>query len=253
MTSLPISPVLCLTDNYAWCIKIGEGEAVVVDPGVAEPVQRWLDERKLRLRSILLTHHHGDHTGGAIALRQATGASIVGAGVDAHRLPPLDWTVQDGDQLELGPHRAQVLAVPGHTSGHVAYQIADALFAGDVLFAFGCGRVFEGSPAQMWASLDRLRQLPATTRLYSGHEYTTANLRFARKLLPDDPGLAEAAIRCIATRQERRPTLPTPMGEQRRLNPFLRCDDPELMAALDLEGRSPAEVFAHIRGMKDRF
>ncbi len=253
MTPLPVSPVPCLSDNYAWCFATGEGEAAVVDPGAAEPVQRWLALQGLRLRTILLTHHHGDHTGGAWGLHQSTGASIVGASADEHRLPPLDWAVQEGDRLELGLHRARVLAVPGHTSGHIAFVVGDVLFAGDALFAYGCGRVFEGSMAQMWASLDRLRQIPDAARLCCGHEYTSANLRFARHLEPERDELIDAAVRCIGQRQQGLPTLPASMDEQRALNPFLRCDEPELQAVLGLEGLSPSEVFAHIRGRKDAF
>ncbi len=250
--SLSVTPVSCLTDNYAWCFDTGDG-AAVVDPGAADPVLRWLDREGLTLGWILLTHHHGDHTGGAIALQQHTKARILGAATDVHRLPPLHLELDDGDEPIVGDLRLRVHAVPGHTTGHLAYQVDDLLFVGDVLFAFGCGRVFEGTPDQMWASLDRLRSLHGVERVCCGHEYTIANLRFARHQLPNDPGLEEAIVRCIELRQQRLPTLPADMAEQRALNPFLRCDDPAMLASLGLEGRAPAEVFAEIRGRKDRF
>ncbi len=250
--SLSVTPISCLTDNYAWCFDTGAG-AAVVDPGEAAPVLRWLESQGLALRWILVTHHHGDHTGGILALHQHTGAAVLGAAADHHRLPPLDLELEDGDEPILGDLHAHVVSVPGHTTAHVAYLVDDVLFAGDVLFAFGCGRVFEGTPAQMWASLDRLRSLPGATRLCCGHEYTIANLRFARHLLPDSEALTDAAVRSIERRQKRQPTLPADMDEQRALNPFLRCDDPELLAELGLEGYAPAQVFAEIRGRKDRF
>jgi hydroxyacylglutathione hydrolase len=251
--SLPVFAVPCFDDNYAWCFATGTGEAAVVDPGEAAPVQRWLEAGGLRLRWILLTHHHGDHIGGAEALRQRHGAGILGAAADRHRLPPLDQALEDSATLTLGAHRAEVLAVPGHTSGHLAYVVGDVLFAGDTLFAFGCGRVFEGTPAQMWSSMDRLRALSGPARLCCGHEYTAANLRFARHLLPDDRGLAQAEQRCAERRAQSLPTLPAPMEEQRTLNPFLRCDEPGMLAALGLEGQGAAEVFGAIRARKDRF
>ncbi len=253
MTTPPITAIPCLQDNYAWGIALGGGEAAVVDPSEAAAVQRWLGERGLRLRWLLLTHHHGDHIGGAEALARRHGARIAGSAADRHRLPPLDQALEDGDALELGGHVAQVLAVPGHTSGHLAFLVEDAVFAGDALFSFGCGRVFEGSPAQMWSSMMRLRALPGASELCCGHEYTAANLRFARHLLPDDPRLAEAERRCAARRAQGLPTLPTSLGEQATLNPFLRCDDPTLQTQLGLLGRPPVEVFAAIRAWKDGF
>jgi hydroxyacylglutathione hydrolase len=253
VTTLPVTAIPCLNDNYAWGIALEEGSAAVVDPSEAAPVQRWLDGAGLTLRWILLTHHHGDHIGGAEALARRHGARIAGAAADRHRLPPLDRTLEDGQRLEIGGLSARVFAVPGHTSGHLAFVVEDALFAGDALFSFGCGRVFEGTHAQMWSSMLRLRALPGHARLCCGHEYTAANLRFARHLLPDEPDLAQAERQVAQRRSQGLPTLPTPMGEQIALNPFLRCDDPAMRARLGLEDRAPAEVFAAIRSRKDRF
>ncbi len=253
MITLPVSPISCLSDNYAWIIPLGSDEAAVVDPAQAAPVQGWLDARGWRARWILLTHHHGDHSAGAEALARRYGARIAGAAADRHRLPPIDLALEDGDEIQLGPYSARVLAVPGHTTGHIAFVVADAVFAGDALFSFGCGRVFEGTPAQMWGSMRRLRALPGLTKLCCGHEYTLANLRFARHLLPGDRALAQAEARCAERRARGLATLPSPMGEQQALNPFLRCDDPIMQARLGLEGRDPAAVFAAIRARKDRF
>ncbi len=253
MSALPIEPIPCLSDNYAWIFPTGPGEVAVVDPGEEAPVHDWLEERKLRAAWILLTHHHGDHTGGARSLVARHGSRLVGAAEDRQRLPPLDLAVEGGQILPLGTHNARVIAVPGHTSGHVAYLVQDALFAGDALFAWGCGRVFEGTPEQMWSSMVTLRELAADARLCCGHEYTLANLHFACHLLPDDPRLTEATLEAQEHRRRGTPTLPVSMAEQRASNPFLRCDDADLAAEVGLSGHSADQVFARIRMQKDRF
>lgn len=240
-------------DNYVWLFRTPAGDAVAVDPGEAAPVAAELDRLGLRLGHILLTHHHWDHVEGTDDLRRRYGATVIGAAHDANRLPRLDRVVTPGEPFDLGGLSVDVLSVPGHTSGHVAYVIGAALFAGDTLFSFGCGRMFEGTAAEMWQSLVTLRELPAGTALYCGHEYTANNLRFACHLEPDNRELAQVAEEVAALRAAGRPTLPAPLDRERRLNPFLRCDELAFVQTLGLLDRSPAEVFHAIRARKDDF
>lgn len=259
--ALQVEPLAALSDNYIWLLHDGH-QAWVVDPGEAEPVQHALRERGLALQGILLTHHHGDHIGGVAALRQASGCRVIGPARE-----PLPWPVQpvdDGAVLELLGRRWQVLAVPGHTRGHVAYvnepTAADPqrwLFCGDTLFAAGCGRLFEGTPAQMLASLDRLAALPASTRVCCAHEYTLANLRFAQAVLPHDTQVAAALAAAQARRAAGQPTVPTTLAEERAINPFLRTREPAVRAALRQQGFEPlttdSDHFAALRRWKDGF
>ena len=188
-------------------------------------------------------------------LLAAYGLTIVGAGHDAARIPGIDVRVGDGDSYDFAGHRAQVMAVPGHTTGHIAYYFADsdALFCGDTLFALGCGRVFEGTMDQMWRSLSALRALPDDTRVYCAHEYTQANARFALSVDGDNPALVQRAAEIDSLRAAGRPTVPSALGEEKRTNPFLRADDPALAAAVGLAAADPVAVFAEVRGLKDRF
>ena len=188
-----VSAVPVLGDNYVWLFPTDPGAVAVVDPGQPQPVLAALDEGGWRVSHVLLTHHHWDHVGGVEDLVERDRPVVIGAAAEADRLPPLGRAVVDGERFPLAGMTCEVVGVPGHARGHVAYVLGDALFAGDTLFSYGCGRVFEGSPRQMWQSLCRLRALPDHTRLFCGHEYTQSNLRFARHLTPDDPGLAAAA------------------------------------------------------------
>lgn len=248
-----VRAIPALSDNYVWLFVVGPGEAAVVDPGDAGPVVEILEREGLRLRHVLLTHHHFDHVAGTDALRARYGAEVLGAAHDAHRLPALDRALVPGEPLSVGAWDVRVLDVPGHTRGHIAYAVADALFAGDTLFSFGCGRLFEGTADEMWSSLCALRDLPGSTRVFCGHEYTESNLRFARHLAPGDPALVAVAAEAAALRQAGQPTLPAPLDRERRLNPFLRCDDDDFVRALGLSGRSAAEVFGVVRSRKDAF
>ena len=252
-SSPEISPIPALGDNYVWLFPTGAGTVAVVDPGQPQPVLAALEERGVRVSHVLLTHHHWDHVGGVEDLVERDGPEVIGAASDAERLPPLGRAVGDGDRFSLAGATCRVLAVPGHTSGHVAYVLGDALFAGDTLFSYGCGRMFEGTPPQMWQSLCKLRALPDETRVYCGHEYTESNLRFAVHLTPDAPGLAAAGDRARATRAADRPTVPSRLGDEKALNPFLRCDDPNFAVAVGATGDAPERVFARIRGQKDTF
>jgi hydroxyacylglutathione hydrolase len=252
MEDLRLSALPALADNYIWLLADAGGDALVVDPGEAAPVQRTLAREQLRLRAILLTHHHPDHVGAAAELAAATGARIH-APHDA-RIAASDVRVGDGDVVQLATPalRFDVLAVPGHTSSHVAYHGHGLLFCGDTLFSVGCGRLFEGTPAQMLASLERLAALPGDTLVCCGHEYTLANCAFARTLDPDNAALAARAAQAAALRQRGLATVPVSLAEERACNPFLRIDAPALVAAL---GHADDRVarFAALRQRKDDF
>ncbi|MBT3296121.1 MAG: hydroxyacylglutathione hydrolase [Verrucomicrobia bacterium] len=234
-------------DNFIYVLVAGQ-RAAVVDPGVAGPVQAFLDAEGLTLELILLTHYHGDHTGGVSALRRS-GCVVAGP---AGGPVALDRVVVDGEALDFGHSAIEVLDVPGHTAHDTAYCLPDepALFTGDVLFAGGCGRLFGGDAAPMWRSLCRLRALPAETRLYGGHDYTLDNLEFAVHLEPDHPGVRERLARF---RADPHAAHPSTLAEEKRTNPFLRCDDPALAATIGMPGRDVVAVFAAVRGMKDRW
>lgn len=249
-----VIPLPAFTDNYIWAWQ-HDGDAVVVDPGDAGVVRAWLAAENLRLSDILLTHWHPDHTGGVAALKAETGARVSGPAAEAERMPPMDRSLTEGDSLEAPGGRFRVMAVPGHTLGHIAFVGEDCVFCGDTLFHIGCGRLFEGSPAQMHASLTALADLSDETLVYCTHEYTLANLRFAREVEPGNPRLADIEQAARARRDRGEPTLPTTIGEQRSANPFLRSGDAALAAAVSERcGKAVApglDTFTALRALKD--
>jgi hydroxyacylglutathione hydrolase len=253
---LSIIPVL--DDNYIWLLAEG-GQAWAVDPGVAEPVLEALHARNLTLAGILVTHHHADHIGGVPQLRTATDAAVYGP---AHEpVPPPYQPLAGGQTLEALGLTWRVLAVPGHTAGHLAYyaqppQQAPILFCGDTLFCAGCGRLFEGTPAQMLASLDALAALPEATRVCCAHEYTLGNLRFAAAVEPDNADIAQHTAWCREQRAQGLPTLPSTLALERRINPFLRTREPAVIAAACAHGADSADavtVLAALREWKNNF
>jgi hydroxyacylglutathione hydrolase len=253
---LRIVTVPCLSDNYAFILhdEVTKRTALV-DAPAAEPIMEVLSGHGWHLSDLLITHHHDDHIAGVADLQRAYGCRVIGARADAHRLPPLDLAVDISDVEAVCGEEVHVIDVPGHTVGHVAYHLpgAQAVFTGDSLMAMGCGRLFEGTPAQMWDSLQRLRALPPDTLVCSGHEYTASNMRFALSLEPDHPGLISRSQAIADARSKGLPTVPSPLSLEIATNPFLRADDPALAAALDMAGADPVDVFARVRGLKDRF
>lgn len=230
-----VEQVPVLTDNYVHLVHDpATGATAAVDPAVAAPVMAALGRLKWRLSHILLTHHHGDHVGGTDDLRQATGALVVGARKDAPRLPALDLPVGEGDSVTVGGETAQVMEVPGHTRGHLAYFFAKAglLFPGDTLFSLGCGRLFEGTAEEMWASLSRLAALPDGTQVFCAHEYTNANADFALAVDPGNPALNERADAVLALREAGRSSLPSTIASEKACNPFLRAGSTQAFAEL---------------------
>lgn len=253
---LTVVTVPCLRDNYAYLLHDPETKATaVVDVPEAAPIIAALSGRGWTLSDILITHHHDDHIDGVAELRAATGARVTGAAADAHRLPPLDLMVSEGDAVTIGTSRATVIEVPGHTVGHIAFHIPDSsvVFTADSLMAFGCGRLFEGTAAQMWESLCKLRALPPRTLVCSGHEYTLSNAKFARTIEPDNPALIYRCEQVEAARAEGQPTVPTVLSDELATNPFLRADQQSVKKALGMEHATDAEVFSEIRSRKDRF
>jgi hydroxyacylglutathione hydrolase len=256
MSTLSIEPILCLKDNYAWLVyDRASGLSAVVDPSEAEPVGAGLEARGLSLTHILNTHHHPDHVGGNMALKEAFGATIIGPGKDAARIPGIDIGVQEDELVSLPGHAARVFEIPAHTRGHIAFWFEEdrAVFTGDTLFAMGCGRLFEGDPPTMWASLSKLMTLPDATRIYCGHEYTEANGRFALTVEPSNADLVARMEEVRALRAEGKPTLPSNMGLEKRTNPFLRANSREIRRSLALEDAGNVDVFAETRRRKDVF
>ena len=254
--ALELVTIPCLQDNYAYLLHDpATRQTAVVDVPEVAPILKELVRREWLLTSIFLTHHHADHIQGVDELRATTGARVWGADADRHRLPRLDWSLWEGDEVQVGRARGTVIDVPGHTRGHVAFHFpaAGLAFTGDSLMSGGCGRLFEGTPAEMWASLCKLAALPPETLICSGHEYTASNLRFAATIEPGNPALSARIAAVTEARAAGRPTVPVPLAEELATNPMLRAALPEVKAALGLPDVPDAEAFAEVRARKDRF
>jgi hydroxyacylglutathione hydrolase len=254
LSQLEIELVPCLSDNYAYLIHDPDAQlCAVVDPSEFEPVKKALAKRGWALTHILNTHHHFDHTGGNVALKAEFGAKVVGPGKDRDRIPGIDEGVDESTNWRFGSRAVRVLEIPAHTRAHIAFVFDDAAFTGDTLFAMGCGRLFEGTPAMMWSSLSKLMALPDATRVYCGHEYTLNNGRFAMTLEKGNATLASRMKEVEAARAELAPTIPSTIGLEKKTNPFLRPDSAEIRKTLGLEGADDVAVFAEMRKRKDSF
>jgi len=239
---LEIVAVPAFADNYLWLIHDPDGgETAVVDPGDPAPVMAEAAKRGWTINKILNTHWHPDHTGGNLAIKEATGAQIIGPAGENGRVPGLDVALKEGDRISIGTHQAEVWEVPGHTIGHIAYIFHEdkVAFVGDTMFAMGCGRLFEGTPEQMHRSLGRLSSLPEEFRLYCAHEYTLANARFAAHAFPENKEIADRLRHVEKERSDARSTVPTTVGEERATNPFLLAEN--------------VTQFANLRAEKDGF
>lgn len=254
--ALEIAVFPMLSDNYGFLIHDpASGATAVVDPAEAAPALAACAERGWSLTHILNTHHHGDHVGGNLDLKTKTGCTVIGPAYDRERIPGIDIAVDEASGADFGGRHAQVFFVPGHTRGHIAYWFAEdrALFCGDTLFSIGCGRLFEGTPAQMWSSLLKLRALPDDARVYCAHEYTQSNCRFALTAEPENADLAAEVERVATLRAAGRFTIPATLGREKSCNPFLRADQPALRKRFGGAGMSDADVLGAIRAAKDRF
>jgi hydroxyacylglutathione hydrolase len=253
---LELVTVPCLQDNYAYLIHDRKsGHTAVVDVPDAAPILAALQDRGWSLSAILITHHHADHIQGVDALRAATGAKVLGAAADAHRLPRLDLALTEDSSFCIGAEFARVIDVPGHTLGHIAFHFPESrlAFTGDSLMSGGCGRLFEGSPRQMWESLAKLAALQPDTLICSGHEYTASNMRFALTLEPGNAALISRVAEVAARRSQGQATVPVLLVTELATNPFLRVAVPALKAAVGMPDAVDVTVFAEIRARKDKF
>jgi len=251
-----ISLFTCLTDNFGVLLHDpATGATASIDAPEAAPIEAALERTGWRLTDILVTHHHGDHTAGIAELKERHHCRVIGPRREAQRIAHLDATVGEGDAVAIGSIEGRAIDTPGHTAGHVSYFFpAEKLaFVGDTLFSIGCGRVIEGNPEMMWQSLVKLRNLPDDTNFYCGHEYTAANIRFAKTIEPDNTALAARGAEVTALRAAGKPTIPATIGAEKAENPFLRADNAEVAKSLGLRDSPPWKVFAEIRERKNRF
>jgi hydroxyacylglutathione hydrolase len=262
MAALEILQFPCWNDNYGVLIHDSQGGVTAsIDAPEEDAVREALRGAGLKLTHIFTTHHHRDHVEGHKGLKQVTGCKIYGSAQDAPRIPGIDVEIGDGDRLAFGSFEVRVLETPGHTRGAITYYIPDALapgqgiaFTGDTMFSIGCGRLFEGTPAQMWHSLEKIAALPASTLIYCGHEYTQANIRFALAVEPKNEALLRRKAEVDALRAQDKPTLPVPLATELETNPFLRVNSPAIRESLGFGADAPPEaVFEELRRRKDTF
>lgn len=256
--NIKITPIPILKDNYVWCIIDQlQSEALIVDPGSAQVVQAYLKRNKLNLKGILITHHHWDHTNGARELKNIYKIPVYASKLE--KVTEKTMEVSDGETITINgfPLALKAMLIPGHTLGHLAYYNEEMVFCGDTLFASGCGKLFEGTPKQMYDSLQKIAFLPVQTKIYCGHEYTLQNLRFAEAVEPTNQKILERIAKVSSLRKQNKPTLPSLLQEEMETNPFLRCDQTKVKESVEKQsGRTlndPIEVFAALRYWKDNF
>lgn len=246
----------CLSDNYAFLIaNLDTREAAVVDVPEAEPINAELAKRGWTLTTVLLSHHHWDHVDGLDGLAGRADLTVIGAEADAHRLPPLSRSVSEGEVIDVLGAKAHIIDVSGHTLGHIAFHMPslDAVFTADSLMALGCGRLFEGTPAQMFESLQKISALPEETVVYSGHEYTSTNAKFALTIEPDNAALISRSEATETARAAGTPTVPSSLKLERATNPFLRAHVPQIAQHLGMTGAAVVDVFTEVRKRRDSF
>jgi len=253
---MQVTPIPCLTDNYAHIINDNNFKIVgVVDPSEASPVIDFLQQQNLRLDYILNTHHHFDHIGGNIELKKKYNAKVVGFNGDKHRIPDIDITLNDKDEWVFGNSQVKILHIPGHTLGHICFffKKEKIAFTGDTLFSLGCGKIFEGDHEQLLRSLNKIKKLPRDTKIYCGHEYTYKNAEFCMKYDEDNISLKKQFEKIKKLRSNNLPTIPVILDDELRTNIFLRCDQNNLKIKLNMENQEDYRVFRKIRDLKDSF
>jgi len=253
---MQITPLPCLTDNYAYIINDVNSKIVgVVDPSEARPIIAFLEKKKLKLNYILNTHHHFDHVGGNLELKKKYNAKVVGFDGDKHRIPGIDIKLKDNQKWEFGNSLVKILHIPGHTLGHICFYFKNEkiAFTGDTLFSLGCGKIFEGNHKQMLSSLNKIKKLPKNTKIYCGHEYTHKNSQFCIKYDSDNINLKKKINEVVELRSNNLPTVPTNLEDELNSNIFLRCDQNEIKIKLNMRNSEDFEVFRKVRDLKDNF
>ncbi|XP_052207065.1 probable hydroxyacylglutathione hydrolase 2, chloroplastic isoform X2 [Diospyros lotus] len=257
MAAFPRSGVPCLRDNYAYLLHdVDTGTVGVVDPSEAVPIIDALTRKNRNLTYILNTHHHYDHTGGNMQLKEMYGAKVIGSGIDRDRIPGIDIVLNDGDKWMFAGHEVFVIGTPGHTRGHISFYFpgSEAIFTGDTLFSLSCGKLFEGTPEEMYSSLEKIMSLPDDTSIYCGHEYTSGNSKFALSIEPRNEALQSYAAHVVHLRNKGLPTIPTTLKKEKSCNPFLRTSNPEIRLSLNIpETADDSEALGAIRQAKDNF
>ena len=254
--SLEIIVFPCLSDNYGFLLRCSEtGQTACVDTPDAAEISKQIEARGWKLDYILNTHHHPDHTGGNKALKRKYGAQVIGPKAEESRIPQIDKALGEGDIFKLGNCAAKVWDTPAHTAGHISYYFEDeaAIFVGDTLFALGCGRLFEGTPAQMWTAMARYKTLPGQTQVCCAHEYTLSNARFAETIETGNSALRDYIETAKAKRADNIPTVPTTIGAEIGANPFMRADQDSVAMAVNMAGASPSDILGEVRRRKDNF